>query len=169
MKVTKAAVLPPPRTPLCIPVPKLGIGTSIGAFAAIEEGAIIGTNCIIYPQTYIGRNVHIGDNCRLYPGVRVLFDCVIGKNCILHANAVIGSDGFGFAPQEDNTWIRSVPQVGNAVLENDVEIGACTCIDRASMGSTLIRAGAKLDNLVHIAHNVEIGKNTALAAQIGIA
>jgi len=150
------------------PSAKIGIGASIGAFAVIEEGAIIGTNCIIYPQTYIGRNVHIGDNCRLYPGVRILFDCVIGKNCILHANAVVGSDGFGFAPQEDNTWVK-VPQVGNVVLENDVEIGACTCIDRASLGSTVIRAGAKLDNLVHIAHNVEIGKNTALAAQIGIA
>ncbi len=147
---------------------KIGIGTSVGAFAVIEEGAIIGTNCIIYPQTYIGRNVHIGDNCRLYPGVRVLFDCVVGKNCILHANAVVGSDGFGFAPQEDLSWVK-VPQVGNVIIEDDVEIGACTCIDRASIGSTTIRAGAKLDNLVHIAHNVEIGKNTALAAQVGIA
>lgn len=150
------------------PSAKIGIGTSIGAFAIIEEGAMIGTNCIIYPQTYIGRNARIGDNCRLYPGVRILFDCVVGKNCILHANAVIGSDGFGFAPQEDNTWVK-VPQVGNVVLENHVEIGACTCIDRASIGSTVIRAGAKLDNLVHIAHNVEIGKNSALAAQVGIA
>ena len=150
------------------PGAKIGIGTSIGAFTIIEEGAMIGTNCIIYPQTYIGRNARIGDNCRLYPGVRVLFDCVVGKNCILHANAVVGSDGFGFAPQEDKTWVK-VPQVGNVVLENDVEIGACTCIDRASIGSTVIRAGAKLDNLVHIAHNVEIGRNTALAAQIGIA
>ncbi len=150
------------------PSAKIGIGTSIGAFAIIEEGVMIGTNCIIYPQTYIGRNVHIGDNCRLYPGVRILFDCIVGKNCILHANAVIGSDGFGFAPQADHTWVK-VPQVGNVVLENDVEIGACTCIDRASIGSTTVRSGAKLDNLIHIAHNVEIGRNTAMAAQIGIA
>ena len=150
------------------PAAQIGIGTSVGAFAIIEEGAVIGNNCQIYPQTYIGRNVHIGDNCRLYPGVRVLFDCVIGEHCIIHANAVIGSDGFGFAPQEDKSWVK-VPQVGNVVLENDVEIGACTCIDRASIGSTIIRSGAKLDNLVHIAHNVEIGRNTALAAQIGIA
>lgn len=150
------------------PSAQIGIGTSIGAFAIIEAGAVIGNNCQIYPQTYIGRNVRIGDNSRLYPGVRVLFDCLIGENCILHANAVIGSDGFGFAPQEDRSWIK-VPQVGNVILENDVEIGACTCIDRASIGSTIIRAGAKLDNLVHIAHNVEIGRNTALAAQVGIA
>ncbi|MEO6038980.1 MAG: UDP-3-O-(3-hydroxymyristoyl)glucosamine N-acyltransferase [Saprospiraceae bacterium] len=150
------------------PSAQIGIGTSVGAFAIIEEGAVIGNNCQIFPQTYIGRNVHIGDNCRIYPGVRILFDCVVGNQCILHANAVIGSDGFGFAPQEDRTWIK-VPQVGNVVLENEVEIGACTCIDRASIGSTLIRSGAKLDNLIHIAHNVEIGRNSALAAQVGIA
>ncbi|MBK7936237.1 MAG: UDP-3-O-(3-hydroxymyristoyl)glucosamine N-acyltransferase [Lewinellaceae bacterium] len=147
---------------------KIGIGTSVGVFAVIEEGAVIGNNCTIYPQVYIGRNAHIGDGCRLFPGVRIHFDCVIGENCTLHANAVIGADGFGFAPQEDKTW-KKVPQVGNVVIENDVEIGACTCIDRAAIGSTVIRQGAKLDNLIHIAHNAEVGRNTALAAQVGVA
>ena len=147
---------------------KIGIGTSVGAFAVIEEGAVIGNNCTIYPQVYVGRNARIGDGCRLFPGVRVHFDCVIGENCTLHANAVVGADGFGFAAQEDGTW-KKVPHVGNVVLENDVEIGACTCIDRAAIGSTVIRQGAKLDNLIHIAHNAEVGKNTALAAQVGVA
>ncbi len=146
----------------------VGIGTSIGVFAVIEEGAVIGNNCTIYPQVFIGRNVRIGDGTRLFPGVRVHFDCVIGENCTIHANAVIGADGFGFAPQEDGTW-RKVPHVGNVVIENDVEIGACTCIDRAAIGSTVIHEGAKLDNLIHIAHNAEIGYNTALAAQVGVA
>ncbi len=147
---------------------KIGLGTSIGPFVVIEDGAVIGNNCTIYPQVYIGRNARIGDGCRLFPGARVHFDCVIGDNCTLHANAVIGADGFGFAPQEDRTW-KKVPQVGNVVLENDVEVGACTCIDRAAIGSTVIRRGAKLDNLIHIAHNAEIGRNTALAAQVGVA
>lgn len=147
---------------------KIGVGTTVGAFAVIEEGAVIGKNCIIYPQVYIGRNAHIGDNTRLYPGVRVQYDCVIGNNCILHANAVIGADGFGFAPQEDRSWVK-VPQVGNVVVEDNVEIGSCTCIDRASLGSTIIHKGAKLDNLIHIAHNAEVGNNTAIAAQVGVA
>lgn len=147
---------------------KIGIGTSVGVFTVIEEGAVIGNNCTIYPQVYIGRNARIGEGCRLFPGVRIHFDCVIGDNCTVHANAVIGADGFGFAPQEDKTW-KKVPQVGNVVVENDVEIGACTCIDRAAIGSTIIRRGAKLDNLIHIAHNAEVGKNTALAAQVGVA
>jgi len=146
----------------------VGIGTSIGAFAVIEEGAVIGNNCIIHPQVFIGRNVRIGDDTQLYPGVRIHFDCVVGKKCTLHANAVIGADGFGFAPQPDKTWLK-VPQVGNVVLEDNVEVGACTCIDRASMGSTIVRTGTKLDNLIHIAHNVEVGKNTVLAAQVGVA
>ncbi len=146
----------------------IGVGTRIGVYAVIEEGAVIGNNCTIYPQVFIGRNVRIGNNCRIYPGVRIHFDCVIGDNCTLHANAVIGADGFGFAPQGDKTWVK-VPQVGNVVIENDVEVGACTCIDRAAIGSTLIRQGAKLDNLIHIAHNAEVGNNTALAAQVGVA
>ncbi|MCW5922761.1 MAG: UDP-3-O-(3-hydroxymyristoyl)glucosamine N-acyltransferase [Saprospiraceae bacterium] len=147
---------------------KIGIGTSVGAFAVIEEGAVIGNNCIIYPQVFIGRNARIGDGCRLFPGVRVHFDCVIGEQCTLHANAVVGADGFGFALQEDGSW-KKVPHVGNVVLEKDVEIGACTCIDRAAIGSTVIHQGAKLDNLIHIAHNAEIGYHTALAAQVGVA
>lgn len=147
---------------------RVGIGASIGAFAVIEENAIIGDNCIIYPQVYIGRNVRIGSNCKIYPGVRIHHDCVVGDNCILHANAVIGGDGFGFAPQPDQSW-KKMPHVGNVVLENDVEVGSCTCIDRAAMGSTLIHRGVKLDNLIHIAHNVEVGNNTAIAAQVGIA
>lgn len=146
----------------------VGLGSSIGAFAVIEEGAVIGKNCVIYPQVYIGRNARVGDNCRIYPGARIHYDCHVGNSCTLHANAVIGSDGFGFAPQEDKTW-KKVPQVGNVVLESDVEVGANTCIDRAALGSTLIRKGAKIDNLVHIAHNVEVGQNTVMAAQVGIA
>ncbi len=150
------------------PEAKVGAGTEIGVFTVIEQGAVIGKNCKIYPQVFIGRNVRIGDNCTLYPGVRVHFDCEIGKNCILHANAVIGADGFGFAPQPDLTWTK-IPQVGKVVLEDNVEIGASTCIDRASLGSTVIRSGAKLDNLIHIAHNVEVGHNTVIAAQVGVA
>ncbi len=147
---------------------KVGKGTSVGEFSVIESGAVVGENCRIYPQVFIGKNVHVGDNCTIYPGVRILYECLVGDNCILHANAVIGSDGFGFAPQPDKTW-KKVPQVGNVVIENNVEIGACTCIDRASLGSTLIESGVKLDNLVHIAHNVVVGKNTAFAAQVGVA
>ena len=150
------------------PTAKVGIGTSIGAFAVIEEGAVLGNHCIVYPQVFVGRNARIGDGTTLYPGVRVHFDCVVGKDCVLHANAVIGADGFGFAVQPDKTW-KKVPQVGNVVLEDGVEVGACTCIDRASLGSTIIHSGAKLDNLIHIAHNVEVGKNAALAAQVGVA
>ncbi|MCB0523504.1 MAG: UDP-3-O-(3-hydroxymyristoyl)glucosamine N-acyltransferase [Saprospiraceae bacterium] len=150
------------------PDAQIGAGTTIGAFAVIQEGAVIGSNCIIYPQVFIGRNARIGDGCRIYPGVRIHFDCVIGNNCVLHANAVIGADGFGFAPQEDGSW-NKVPQLGNVVLEDDVEIGACTCIDRASIGSTLIHKGVKLDNLIHIAHNSEVGENSVLAAQVGVA
>lgn len=147
---------------------KLGENVSVGDFAVIEEGAVIGVGTVIAPQVFVGKNVRIGAGCHLFPGVRVHFDCMLGDHCVLHANAVIGSDGFGFAPQPDGAW-KKVPQVGNVVLEHRVEIGANTCIDRAALGSTLIREGAKIDNLVHIAHNVEIGRNTALAAQVGIA
>lgn len=150
------------------PTARIGAGTTIGAFAVIEEGAVIGSNCIIYPQVFIGRNARIGDGTRLFPGVRIHFDCVVGDNCLLHANAVIGADGFGYVPEKTGTWAK-VPQLGNVVLEDHVEIGACTCVDRASMGSTVIRSGAKLDNLIHIAHNVEVGENSMLAAQVGVA
>jgi UDP-3-O-[3-hydroxymyristoyl] glucosamine N-acyltransferase len=147
---------------------QIGNDVSIGDYAIIEESAQIGDNCTIYPQVFVGKNVKIGNNTILYPGVRVYFDCIIGKNCIIHSNAVIGADGFGFAPQPDKSW-QKVPQVGNVVIGDKVEIGACTCIDRAALGSTIIHEGVKLDNLIHIAHNVEIGKNTAIAAQTGIA
>jgi UDP-3-O-[3-hydroxymyristoyl] glucosamine N-acyltransferase len=150
------------------PGASVGMGTSIGDFSVVEDGAVIGNNCVIYPQVYIGKNVRIGDNCRLYPGVKIHFDCHIGADCTLHANAVIGADGFGFAPQEDKSW-KKVPQVGNVIIENQVEIGANTCIDRAALGSTIVHFGAKIDNLVHIAHNVEIGHNTVMAAQVGVA
>jgi UDP-3-O-[3-hydroxymyristoyl] glucosamine N-acyltransferase len=146
----------------------LGNDVSIGDFVVIEESAEIGDNCTIYPQVFIGKNVKIGDNTILYPGVRVYFDSIIGKNCIIHANAVIGADGFGFAPLPDKSW-QKVPHVGNVIIGDRVEIGACTCIDRSAMGSTIIHDGVKLDNLIHIAHNVEVGKNTAIAAQTGVA
>lgn len=147
---------------------QIGFKTSIGAFSVVEAGAVIGENCTIYPQVFIGRNVRIGNNCTLFPGVRIHHNCVIGDDCTLHANAVIGADGFGFAPQPDKSW-KKVPHVGNVVLKNNVEIGANTCIDRAALGSTVLHEGVKIDNLVHIAHNVEVGKNSVMAAQVGVA
>ncbi|MEZ4920936.1 MAG: UDP-3-O-(3-hydroxymyristoyl)glucosamine N-acyltransferase [Saprospiraceae bacterium] len=147
---------------------KLGANCSVGSFTIIEAGAEIGNNCTIHPQVYIGPGVRIGDNCTLFPGTRIHADCIIGNACILYANAVIGSDGFGYAPQPDGSWSK-VPHVGNVVLEDHVEVGANSCIDRAAMGSTRIKSGAKIDNLVHIAHNVEVGSNTVMAAQVGIA
>jgi UDP-3-O-[3-hydroxymyristoyl] glucosamine N-acyltransferase len=138
----------------------------VGAFACIGENAIVGKDTEIYPQVYIGSNVEIGDDTILYPGVKIYSGCKIGSRCILHAGAVIGADGFGFA-QEGDTY-KKIPQVGNVVIEDDVEIGANTTIDRAVMNSTIIRHGVKLDNLIQIAHNVEIGENTAMAAQVGI-
>lgn len=150
------------------PEAQLGANTYVGPFAIVEAGAVVGEHCVIHPQTYIGRNVRIGNHCTIHPGVRILHHCVIGDRCTIHPNAVIGSDGFGFAPQDDGSWKR-IPHVGNVVIEDDVEIGANACIDRAALGSTFIRSGVKMDNLVHIAHNVEVGKNTAMAAQVGIA
>ncbi|MCC6461352.1 MAG: UDP-3-O-(3-hydroxymyristoyl)glucosamine N-acyltransferase [Saprospiraceae bacterium] len=150
------------------PEATVGPKTSVGAFTVVEAGAVLGEHCTIYPQVYIGRNVRIGNHCKLFPGVRIHQNCVIGDNCILHANAVIGADGFGFAPQEDNSW-KKVPHVGNVVLENNVEIGANACIDRAALGSTILHDGVKIDNLVHIAHNVEVGRNSVMAAQVGVA
>lgn len=138
----------------------------IGAFAYIGENVRLGKNVEIYPHAYIGDNTNIGDNTIIYSGVKIYANCVVGKNCIFHAGAVIGSDGFGFAKEGDN--YKKIPQLGNVVIEDDVEIGANTTIDRAVMESTIIRKGAKLDNLIQIAHNVEIGENTGLAAQVGI-
>jgi UDP-3-O-[3-hydroxymyristoyl] glucosamine N-acyltransferase len=139
----------------------------IGAFAYVDEGAKIGYNVRLYPNVYIGRNVVIGDNCTLYPNAVVYHNCVLGSGCIVHSGAIIGSDGFGFLQNEQHENIK-VPQLGNVVLEDDVEVGANTCIDRATLGSTIIRSGVKLDNLVQVAHNVEIGANSVMAAQSGI-
>ncbi|MDL2220969.1 UDP-3-O-(3-hydroxymyristoyl)glucosamine N-acyltransferase [Parabacteroides sp. OttesenSCG-928-N08] len=139
----------------------------VGEFAYIGEGVILGDNCRIYPHAYIGDHVRIGDNAIIYPHVTVYEGCVIGNDCILHAGVVIGSDGFGFAPEGEN--YTKIPQLGNVILEDRVEVGANTAIDRAVMGSTIIHQGVKLDNLIQIAHNVEVGENTVMAAQAGIA
>ena len=140
----------------------------IGDFAVIEAGVTIGRNCQIYPQVYLGRGVTIGDNTTLYPGVKIYEGCSVGANCILHAGAVIGADGFGFMPNAEGGFDK-IPQLGNVIIEDDVEIGANTCIDRAKTDSTIIRRGVKLDNLIQIGHNVEIGANTVSSAQTGIA
>ncbi|MEL6867537.1 MAG: UDP-3-O-(3-hydroxymyristoyl)glucosamine N-acyltransferase [Bacteroidota bacterium] len=146
----------------------LGANVSIGAFCVVEAGAAIGEGCIIYPQVYIGRDVKIGKNSIIYPGVKIYRACQIGERCIVHANAVIGCEGFGFAPQADKSY-KKVAQIGHVVLEDEVEIGANTVIDRAVMGATRIGKGSKLDNLIQVAHNVEIGEHTVIAAQAGIA
>src|SRR5699024_10399370 len=139
----------------------------IGAFSYIGKDVAIGKNVKIYPYVYLGDNVRVGDNSILFPGVVVYHDCIVGKNNVIHSGAVIGSDGFGFAPQQDGSYTK-VPQIGNVILEDDVEVGANTSLDRATVGSTIIRKGVKLDNLVQIAHNVEIGENSVAAAQTGI-
>ena len=140
----------------------------LGAFAYLGKNSKVGNNCKIYPQVYIGDNVTIGDDCILYAGVKVYANSVIGNRCIIHAGAVIGFDGFGFAPLEDGTY-KKIPQIGNTIIEDDVEIGANTTIDCATMGSTIVKKGAKIDNLIQIAHNCEIGENTVMAAQVGLA
>jgi UDP-3-O-[3-hydroxymyristoyl] glucosamine N-acyltransferase len=140
----------------------------IGAFAYIGKNVQLGKGVQIYPYTYIGDNVKIGDNTILYSGVKVYYNCVIGKNCILHAGVVVGSDGFGFEPDAKGVN-QKLPQIGNVIIEDDVEIGANTTVDRAMMGSTIICRNAKLDNLVQVAHNVEIGESTFMCAQVGVA
>lgn len=141
---------------------KVGTDCYVGAFAYIGENVKIGNNVKIYPQCYIGDNTTIGDNTVLFAGVKIYHDCVIGKDCTIHASSVVGSDGFGFAPNSENNY-KKVPQIGNVIIEDHVEIGSNTSIDRATLGSTIIRKGAKLDNLIQIAHNVEIGENTVMA------
>ncbi len=145
----------------------VGKAVFVGRFASIDSKSTIGDSTTIHPHVSIGKNVHIGDNCIIYPGVVIYNDTVIGHNVVIHANAVIGSDGFGHAPQADGTY-KAIPQLGNVVIEDDVSIGSNTTIDRATMGSTFIRKGVKIDNLVQIAHNVDVGANTAIAAQTGI-
>jgi UDP-3-O-[3-hydroxymyristoyl] glucosamine N-acyltransferase len=144
-----------------------GKNVFIGAFAYLSDNVKLGDNTKIYPNVFLGNNVKVGNNTVIHAGVKIYNDCVIGNNVIIHAGTVIGSDGFGFAPQADGSFIK-VPQIGNVVIEDNVEIGANTTIDRATMGSTIIKAGAKLDNLVQIAHNVEVGNSTVIAAQTGI-
>ncbi|MBK8296530.1 MAG: UDP-3-O-(3-hydroxymyristoyl)glucosamine N-acyltransferase [Saprospiraceae bacterium] len=146
----------------------LGESVSVGAYTSVSESVKIGSGSYIHPQVYIGKNVQIGDQVIIYPGVRIYQDCIIGNRCIIHSNAVIGSDGFGFAPDERGIY-QKIAQLGNVVLGNDVEIGSNTTIDRGTMGSTKIGDGCKLDNLIQIAHNVQIGNHTVIAAQAGIA
>ena len=146
----------------------VGQNIYLGAFAYIGKNAKVGNNCKIYPQVYIGDNVTVGNDCIIYAGVKIYSDSQIGNRCILHSGVVIGSDGFGFAPLDDGTY-KKIAQIGNAVLEDDVEIGANTTIDCGTMGSTIIRKGAKIDNLVQIAHNCEVGENTVIAALTGLA
>jgi len=140
----------------------------IGAFAYLGENIKIGNNTKIYPNVYIGDNVTIGDNVILFSGAKIYSDTIVGDNCVIHSSAILGADGFGFAPNEKGEFIK-VPQTGNVIIEDNVDIGAATSIDRATLGSTIIRKGVKLDNHIQIAHNVEIGKNTVIAAQTGIA
>jgi UDP-3-O-[3-hydroxymyristoyl] glucosamine N-acyltransferase len=145
----------------------LGEGCYVASFAYISEGAEVGNNVKIMPGVYLGPNTKIGNNTILFANVAIQHNCEIGQNCILHPGVVIGSDGFGFAPQKDGTYSK-VAQNGNVVVEDNVEIGANAAIDRGTMGSTLIKKGVKLDNMVHIAHNAEIGENTVIAAQSGV-
>ncbi|GAA4337443.1 UDP-3-O-(3-hydroxymyristoyl)glucosamine N-acyltransferase [Mucilaginibacter gynuensis] len=164
IKLNKAGI----ETPSFIhPSATIGKDVYIGAFAYIGPNVKIGDKSKIYPNTYIADNVEIGDNVTLFAGVKVYFDCVIGNNVIIHSGAVIGSDGFGFAPAADGSY-KKVSQIGNVIIADDVEIGANTAIDRATMGSTIISKGAKIDNLVQVAHNVEVGTNTVIAGQAGI-
>ncbi|MBR5085888.1 MAG: UDP-3-O-(3-hydroxymyristoyl)glucosamine N-acyltransferase [Muribaculaceae bacterium] len=147
---------------------KVTEGLYVGAFAYIGKNVKLGKNVKVYPQVYVGDNVTLGDNVIIYPGVKIYHGCKIGNNCIIQAGAIIGADGFGFAPKEDGTY-EKIAQVGIVILEDNVEVGANTTIDRATMGATVIKKGAKLDNLIQIAHNVEIGEDTVMAAQVGVA
>ena len=147
---------------------KVGKDIYLGAFSSISDNVVIGDNAIIYSNVYIGENVQIGNNCTFHPGATIYNDCVIGDNCTIHAGTIIGADGFGFAPNENGEYSK-IPQIGNVIIEDNVEIGSNCTIDRATMGSTIIRKGVKLDNLIQVAHNVEIGKNTVIASQAGVA
>jgi UDP-3-O-[3-hydroxymyristoyl] glucosamine N-acyltransferase len=164
----KAQQLEGIQTPSFIaPSAKIGTNHFIAAFAYINEGATLGDHVKIFPNVVIGENVKIGNHVTIHPGVVVYADCVIGNHVTIHSGSIIGSDGFGFAPKEDGSY-QKVPQLGNVVIEDDVEIGANTTIDRATIGSTFIRKGVKLDNQIQIAHNVEIGSNSVIAAQTGV-
>lgn len=147
---------------------KIGTDVYIGPFVYIGENVVIGDGCSLYPHVYVGDGTRTGSNCTFYSGVKIYHECIIGDSCTIHAGSVIGSDGFGFAPQSDNEFMK-IPQLGNVVIEDLVEIGSNVSIDRATMGSTIIRRGVKIDNLIQIGHNVEIGENTVMAGQTGIA
>lgn len=149
------------------PNASIGEGVYVGAFAYLGDQVRVGNNSKIYPGVFLGNNVVIGDNCIIHPGVRIYHDCKLGNKVTIHSGTVIGSDGFGFAPQADGSF-QKVPQIGNVVIEDEVEVGANATIDRATIGSTLVRKGAKLDNLIQIAHNVEVGYSTVIAAQAGV-
>ena len=150
------------------PDAKIGADCYIGDFAVVEAGAVIGDGCQIYPQVYVGTGVTVGEGTILYPGVKIYEGCHVGKRCIFHAGAVVGADGFGFMPNAAGGFDK-IPQLGNVIIEDDVELGANTCVDRAKTDSTIIRRGVKLDNLVQVGHNVQIGENTVSSAQTGIA
>lgn len=147
---------------------KIGVNEYIGAFSYIGKNVVIGDNVKIYPNVYIDDNVLVGDNCTFFAGSKIHSETQIGNDCVIHAGAIVGSDGFGFAPNKEGVYSK-IPQIGNVIIEDRVDIGAATTIDRATLGSTIIREGVKLDNQIQIAHNVEIGKNTVIAAQTGVA
>jgi UDP-3-O-[3-hydroxymyristoyl] glucosamine N-acyltransferase len=149
------------------PTAKLGKDVYVAAFSYIGENVVVGDNVKIYPHCYLGTEVKVGNATTIFAGVKIYNHCTVGNDVLIHAGTVIGSDGFGFAPQSNGSY-KKVPQLGNVIVEDYVEIGANTCIDRATMGSTIIKKGTKLDNLVQIAHNVEVGENTVVAAQAGI-
>ena len=147
---------------------KYGDNLYLGSFSYVGQNVVLGENVKIYPNCFVGDNVVIGDNVVLFAGAKIYSETVIGNNCTIHSGAIIGADGFGFAPNPDGTYTK-IPQIGNVIIEDNVDIGSCTTIDRATMGSTIIRKGVKLDNQIQIAHNVEIGENTVIAAQTGVA
>ena len=147
---------------------KYGDNLYLGSFSYVGQNVVLGKNVKIYPNCFVGDNVVIGDNVILFAGAKIYSETLIGNNCTIHSGAIIGADGFGFAPNPDGTYTK-IPQIGNVIIEDNVDIGSCTTIDRATMGSTIIRKGVKLDNQIQIAHNVEIGENTVIAAQTGVA
>lgn len=150
------------------PTATYGEGIYVGAFAYVGKNVKMGNNVKIYPQVYVGDNVVLGDDVVLMPGVKIYYNCVLGSHVTIHAGTIVGADGFGFAPNSENNY-KKVPQIGNVIIEDYVELGANTCVDRATMGSTIVKRGVKLDNLVQIGHNVQIGENTVMSAQTGIA
>ncbi|MFI3295185.1 MAG: UDP-3-O-(3-hydroxymyristoyl)glucosamine N-acyltransferase [Rikenellaceae bacterium] len=147
---------------------QVGEDCYVGEYAVVDEGVTIGSGCQIFPHVYIGDGAVVGDNCTIHSGVKIYQGCVIGRNVVLHSGVVVGGDGFGFAPNEDGTY-HKIPQIGNVVIEDDVEIGANTCVDRATMGSTVVGRGVKLDNMIQLGHNVTVGHDTVIAAQTGVA